>query len=129
MLVTLMLVDSSVFGSVKVTVTGQKALGGTVTVIWSDVAPGGTTPELESAVATSGSLLACQLKSPVDDASLVMNTRQTVGSPVSDSHPDSVFSEKCDSTLSVSVGLGVTGSVVVSVGRGLDDVRGLLVAV
>jgi hypothetical protein len=93
MLVTLTLVDSLLFGSVKVTVTGQKALGGPVTVIWSDVAPGGTTPELGSAEATLGSLLACQVKSPVDDASLVMNTVQTVGSPVADRHFELVFSE------------------------------------
>ena len=70
----------------KVTVTGHGEPDGTVTVILSEDDPRGTVPELGSIEATLGSLVASQLKSSVEDASLVIITVQTVGSPVAESH-------------------------------------------
>lgn len=85
-LVTLILVEPLVLGSRKVTVTGQGEPDPTVTVISSEDAPGETVPDGGMMEATLGSLLASQLKSSVDDTSLVITTLQTVGSPVADSH-------------------------------------------
>ena len=85
-LVTLTLVVPLVLESVKATVTGHGEPDGTVIVISSEADPRGTIPELGSTEATLGSLLTSQLKSSVEEESLVMTTVQTVGLPVADSH-------------------------------------------
>jgi hypothetical protein len=87
-----MLVDPLVFESVKVTVTGQGEPDGTVTVIWSEDDPRETVPELGSTKATFGSLVDCQLKSSVEELSLVMTTVQTVGLPVAELQSELVSS-------------------------------------
>jgi hypothetical protein len=78
------LVDPLVLESAKVTVTGHGEPDGTVTVIPPEDEPRGTVPELGSIEATLGSLVASQLKSSVEDASLVIITVQIVGAPVAD---------------------------------------------